>query len=263
MARRAGWTISALADAFLAGGARFIQLRCKAIPSSEFLAICEDVTTRARAAGATVVVNDRADVARLAGAAGVHLGQDDLHPEAARRILGDAAVVGVSTHSLEQVRAAAALPVSYIAVGPVFVTQTKNTGYGDVGTQLVRNASALLRDEGREIPLVAIGGITLERAREVLDAGAASVAIISDLLSTRDPEARAREYLKLLDLTLKPAFPAGAAAGRGCWRDDRLYRHRGLGSLGRSLYDCHDRRHGGLPRSPSAVLGPVRHLRWR
>ena len=198
MARRAGWTIPALADALLAGGARFIQLRCKTLPSAEFLKICEDLLVRARAFGATVIVNDRADVARLAGADGVHLGQDDLHPEAARRILGDAAIVGMSTHSIDQVRAAGALPISYIAVGPVFGTQTKNTGYGDVGTQLVRNAAALLRDEGRAIPVVAIGGITLERAREVLDAGAASVAVISDLLSTRDPEARAREYLTLL-----------------------------------------------------------------
>ena len=190
--------MSALAAAFLAGGARFIQLRCKTLPSAEFLKMCEDVVLRARAAGATVIVNDRADIARLAGADGVHLGQDDLHPEAARRIVGDAAVVGISTHSIDQVRAAAALPVSYIAVGPVFATQTKQTGYADGGTRLVRNAAALLRDEDRRIPLVAIGGITLARAREVLDAGAASVAVISDLLSTRDPEARVREYLDLL-----------------------------------------------------------------
>ncbi len=90
------------------------------------------------------------------------------------------------------------LPVDYIAVGPVFGTTTKDTGYREVGLQLVRDAAAIVRDAGAVMPIVAIGGITLERAADVIRAGAASVAVISDLLSTRDPEGRVREYLRAL-----------------------------------------------------------------
>jgi thiamine-phosphate pyrophosphorylase len=144
-----------------------------------------------------VIVNDRADIAKLSGAAGVHLGQDDLDPIAARRLLGGDAVIGISTHSADQVRAAATMAVDYIAVGPVFGTSTKDTGYRAVGTSLVSEATAILRDIDSK-PVVAIGGITLERAPEVIRAGAASVAVISDLLSTGDPESRVREYLRAL-----------------------------------------------------------------
>lgn len=147
-----------------------------------------------------VIVNDRADLARLSGADGVHMGQDDLGPAAARRILGGSAVIGLSTHSADQVRAASRLPADYIAVGPVFGTPTKDTGYREVGTHGVAEAAAILREAGSDTPLVAIGGITLERARDVMAAGAASVAVISDLLSTGDPEARVREYLQVLRL---------------------------------------------------------------
>lgn len=198
MAARSGWTVSALADAYLAGGARFIQIRCKDAPSRAFLAVCEDVVARAHASGAMLIVNDRADVARLSGADGVHLGQDDLEPADARRIVGGSAVIGLSTHSPDQVRAATRLAVDYIAVGPVFGTPTKDTGYREVGTHGVAEAAAILRGAGGDTPLVAIGGITLERARGVMAAGAASVAVISDLLSTGDPEARVREYLQAL-----------------------------------------------------------------
>jgi thiamine-phosphate pyrophosphorylase len=190
--------VPALADAFLAGGARFIQVRSKQAASGVFLAMCEDVVARARKAGATVVVNDRADVAKLAGADGVHVGQEDLDPAAARRILGGAAVIGISTHSAEQVRAAAKMAVDYVAVGPIFGTTTKETGRREVGTTFVGEAVSILRDAGVVTPIVAIGGITLERAPDVIRAGAASVAVISDLLSTGNPEARVREYLRVL-----------------------------------------------------------------
>ncbi|HKY20044.1 MAG TPA: thiamine phosphate synthase [Vicinamibacterales bacterium] len=192
--------MSALADAYLAGGARFIQIRCKQTPGRAFLAICEDVVARAHAVGATVIVNDRADLARLSAADGVHVGQEDLEPAAARQILGGSAIIGISTHSADQVRAAASLPVDYIAVGPVFGTSTKDVGHRDVGTRFVTEAVAIIGAAGDHRPIVAIGGITLERAREVMDAGAASVAVISDLLSTGDPEARVREYLSVLRL---------------------------------------------------------------
>jgi thiamine-phosphate pyrophosphorylase len=160
--------------------------------------MCHDLVARARPAGAIVIVNDRADIARLSSADGVHVGQDDLDPADVRRILGRSAVIGLSTHSPEQVRAAASLPVDYIAVGPVFGTSTKDTGYRDVGTNMVSDAHAIVRSDGTDRPIVAIGGITLERVADVLRAGASSVAVISDLLSTGKPEARVREYLRAL-----------------------------------------------------------------
>jgi thiamine-phosphate pyrophosphorylase len=190
--------VPALADAYLAGGARFLQIRSKHASSAAFLEMCEQVVVRARRAGALVVVNDRADIAKLAAADGVHVGQDDLEPASARRILGGSAVIGLSTHSLEQVRAALTQAISYIAVGPIFSTSTKDTGHDAVGAALVREAASLVRAEGIDRPIVAIGGITIERAPDVLKAGAASVAVISDLLSTGNPEARVREYLQAL-----------------------------------------------------------------
>jgi thiamine-phosphate pyrophosphorylase len=160
--------------------------------------MCEDVVTRAHKAGAIVIVNDRADIAKLSAADGVHVGQDDLDPASVRRILGGAAIVGVSTHSPDQVRAASALAVDYIAVGPIFGTSTKETGYRDVGTTFVSDAARILERAGSTKPIVAIGGITLERAPDVIRAGAAAVAVISDLLSTGNPEARVKEYLRAL-----------------------------------------------------------------
>ena len=198
MTRRSGWTLPDLADAYLAGGARFIQLRSKHASSGAFLASSADLVERAHKAGAMVIVNDRADIAALSSADGVHVGQEDLDPASVRRILGSAAIVGISTHTPEQARAASRLAVDYIAVGPIFGTSTKDTGYGAVGTALVGEAAAIIRAAGSATPIVAIGGITLERAREVIQAGAASVAVISDLLSTGNPEARVKEYLRAI-----------------------------------------------------------------
>jgi len=148
--------------------------------------------------GAIVIVNDRADIAKLSGADGVHLGQDDLEPAMARRIVGGVALIGYSTHSIDQVRHACSMSIDYLAVGPIFGTATKQTGYASVGIGLVTAARKLLMDAGVDVPIVAIGGITLERAPSVIQAGAASVAIISDLLSTNDPESRVRNYLQKL-----------------------------------------------------------------
>jgi thiamine-phosphate pyrophosphorylase len=190
--------VAALADAYLAGGARFIQIRCKHAASAAFLAMCDEVVARARPEGAIVIVNDRADLARLSGAHGVHVGQEDLDPEAARRILGSAALIGISTHSVDQVREACRQPVDYIAVGPVFGTATKETGHRSVGTEFVSEAAALVAAAEPARSIVAIGGITVDRAPAVIDAGAASVAVISDLLSSGNPEARVREYVRAL-----------------------------------------------------------------
>jgi thiamine-phosphate pyrophosphorylase len=198
VAARFGLDVPAVADAYLAGGARFIQIRAKGVSSSVFLKLSEEVVSRAREAGATVIVNDRADIARLAGADGVHLGQDDLEPAAARRILGGEAIIGLSTHSIEQVRLACRQPIDYVAVGPIFRTSTKEAGDRAVGTELVGQARTAVSLAGLDTPIVAIGGITLDRARSVIQAGATSVAVISDLLAAGSPEARVRDYLTAL-----------------------------------------------------------------
>jgi thiamine-phosphate pyrophosphorylase len=185
-----------LAAACLRGGARLLQLRAKSMPGDAFLATASALVQLARRHQARLIVNDRADIARLAQADGVHVGQEDLAPAAVRRLLGDAAIVGLSTHTTEQVDRALLEPVSYVAIGPVFATATKATGYDKVGLETVREAAR--RANARGLPLVAIGGITLDTAASVLEAGAASVAVIGDLVAGGDPEARARAYLERL-----------------------------------------------------------------
>jgi thiamine-phosphate pyrophosphorylase len=193
---RAGWTLVDFAAACLDGGARFLQIRAKAASSGWLLEAAQAVMRRAEGSGALIIVNDRADIARLAGADGVHVGQEDLSPSAIRPLLGVTACIGLSTHTIAQIEAASGQPIDYLAIGPVFGTATKETGYAAVGLERVREASALTR--AMNLPLVAIGGVTLDRAVQVLRAGAQSVAVISDLLSTNDPEARARAYVEAL-----------------------------------------------------------------
>jgi thiamine-phosphate pyrophosphorylase len=191
---RAGVKPVDVARAVLDGGARLLQLRAKTLPSRDCLALADAVVAAASRYGASIVINDRVDIAKLAGAAGVHVGQDDLSPAAARRLLGDAAIVGFSTHTIGQVEAAVREPVSYVAVGPVFGTQSKDTGYRAVGLELVAAAARI----AGTLPVVAIGGITIENASSVIAAGAASVAVISDLLVDRHPEERTRAFLRRL-----------------------------------------------------------------
>jgi len=195
-AARAGWTLLDLASAYLAGGARFLQVRAKAPPGNKLLDLASAIVERARPADAVVIVNDRPDIARLSHAAGVHVGQNDLSPSDVRRLVGDESIVGLSTHTTEEIDAAVEQPISYVAVGPVFGTSTKATGYDAVGLARVRLAAERARPGG--LPVVAIGGITLDRAAEVIEAGARSVAVITDLLSTGDPEERVRAYLQRL-----------------------------------------------------------------
>lgn len=182
---------------WLDAGVRLIQLRAKNFASGPLLALAQELATDARRAGATFVLNDRADLARLAGAAGVHVGQTDLAPADARRLLGPDAIVGLSTHSDAELALAMNEPVDYVAVGGVFQTSTKGSAHPVVGLDFVRRAAALGAAHAK--PIVGIGGITIERAPSVIDAGAASVAVITDLLSA-DPVARAREYLAVLGL---------------------------------------------------------------
>jgi thiamine-phosphate pyrophosphorylase len=191
---RAGWQAIDVARAYLDGGARFLQVRAKTLSSAAFLDLASEVVRLAGASRATVIVNDRADIAKLAAADGVHVGRDDLSPAAARSILGGAALVGTSTHTGAQIDEAAREPVDYIAIGPIFETTTKTTGYAAIGLRMVAVAAAT------GTPVVAIGGITLENARSVLDAGAASVAVIGDLLATGDPRGRVRAFVEALRL---------------------------------------------------------------
>lgn len=154
------------------------------------LALADDIARIARRfAGAQVIVNDRADVCRMANSAGVHVGQEDLSVEDARRVVGPDAIIGVSTHDRAQVDAALSTTATYIAVGPIYGTATKDTGYDARGLELVTYAAH------RGKPVVAIGGMTLARAPEVLRAGASAVAVITDVLTGGDPEARARAFM--------------------------------------------------------------------
>jgi thiamine-phosphate pyrophosphorylase len=194
VAARAGWAPADLAQAYLDAGAPLLQIRAKNLASGPLLALCDVVVQAAARCGASVIVNDRADVAALAGAAGVHVGQDDLAPAAARRLLGADAIVGFSTHTVEQIEAARVEPISYLAVGPVFGTRTKDTGYAAVGLDLVSTAARL----AGSLPVVAIGGITLDTVASVIGAGATSVAVIGDLLATGDPRGRVAAYLQRL-----------------------------------------------------------------
>lgn len=198
LCRQRGLDPLAVLHAFLDGGARFVQLRDKTGSSASRLALADTVVARAHAAGATLVVNDRSDIAAMSGADGVHVGQEDVSVSAARLVVGHTAIVGVSTHDVTQAEAAAESSATYIAVGPIYGTSTKDTGYSARGLELVRAAARTGK------PVVAIGGITLERAPEVIAAGAASVAIISDLLRD-DPATMVRRYRECL---------AQAAGGR-------------------------------------------------
>jgi len=179
------------------GGARLVQLREKHLPAREFYAEASEAVRVARSFGATLIVNDRADVALAVGADGVHLGQGDMPPAAARGLLGGGALVGFSTHNVAQASAAAGLPVSYIAVGPVFATSSKEQPDPVVGLEGVR----AVRGAVGRTPLVAIGGVTPESAPSVLEAGADSVAVIGALLDTPDPSEitrRTRDFLARL-----------------------------------------------------------------
>jgi len=189
-----GWAPADLAAAFLDGGAPLIQLRAKQLPSGAFLALCDTLVQAAESFRAAVIVNDRVDLAAMSGATGVHVGQDDVAPAAARRILGDRATVGYSTHTTAQIEAAAREPISYLAIGPVFGSRTKDTGYAAVGVGRVAEAVRL----SCGIPVVAIGGITLETAASVIAAGASGIAVIGDLLADGDPVRRLAAYQRVL-----------------------------------------------------------------
>lgn len=180
-----------IAEALFDGGARLVQIRNKTACARELLDQVERILEVAPS-GARVIVNDRVDVARIAAAAGVHLGQSDLPAPAARQILGPDRIIGFSTHSVEQALEADKLAIDYIAVGPIFSTPTKQNAEPVVG---VETLAAICRSVRK--PVVAIGGIKLENAAQILQAGAQSIAVISGLLRSADIRAGVRAWVEL------------------------------------------------------------------
>jgi len=184
-------SLLSLAQKLAHAGVQLIQLRAKHTPPRQFQEIAAALIAAAPK-NVRIVLNDRPDIANITRAAGVHVGQEDLPVEAARKLCPTPQWVGISTHNLEQLRAANETSADYIVVGPIYPTTTKVNPDRVVGLDLIRAARKLTRK-----PLVAIGGITINSAPEVFQAGADSVAIISDLINALDPAQRAREYLSV------------------------------------------------------------------
>jgi thiamine-phosphate pyrophosphorylase len=181
-----------LLDAVLAGGCRVVQLREKIMPLSDLYPVALALRRRCREAGCLFIVNDRVDLALAVEADGVHVGQDDLPAREARRLLRAGMILGVSTHDEGQARRAMADGADYVAVGSMFPTGSK-AGFRLVGPDLLRRVRPEI-----PVPLVAIGGITLDNAAEVIRAGADAVAVISAVCAAPDPAAAARRFLETI-----------------------------------------------------------------
>ena len=181
----------ALARILLDAGARVMQLRLKSAAGRDLLAAACAIAAACRERGAMLIVDDRADIAMLAGTTGVHLGQDDLPLEAARRLVGRAMLVGISTHSVEQARAAERGGADYIGFGPLYAGGLRNNPAGK-GLAMLREVRAAVK-----IPIVAIGGITEGTMPEALAAGADACAIITDVVRAADVAAKVKALLAL------------------------------------------------------------------
>jgi thiamine-phosphate diphosphorylase len=181
-----------LLDLVLAGGGRLIQLREKTMPAVEMLPVARRLARRCREVGALFIVNDRADIAVAADAHGLHVGQGDMPAREARALLRPGMVLGVSTHDEDQAGAAVTDGADYVAVGSIFPT-TSRVDFQLVGTDLIRRVRSAV-----PVPLVAIGGITVDNAAEVIQAGADGVAVISAICANRNPEAATRTLLERL-----------------------------------------------------------------
>ncbi|MBI1976658.1 MAG: thiamine phosphate synthase [Candidatus Omnitrophica bacterium] len=180
------------AELAINGGADVIQLRDKEAATREFIKEGTSLRELTRRRGVLLIVNDRVEAAAALNADGVHLGQDDLPIEAARKILGHGKIIGKSTHSLEQALEAEREGADYIGVGPVFATPTKPL-YPAVGLGLVSEVSRRIK-----IPFVAIGGVGLENIRQVLDSGAVNIAVVRSVVGAEDIEQSARELKKII-----------------------------------------------------------------
>jgi thiamine-phosphate pyrophosphorylase len=176
-----------------AGGASIVQLREKRASPREFYRDALEAVSIARSLGVQIIINDRVDIAIAVKADGVHLGQDDLPAGHARRLLGEGRIIGFSTHSPDQAMEADSASIDYVAIGPVFQTFTKENPDPVVGLEVVRDVKRHLSK-----PLVAIGGVTLQTALSVIEAGADSVAVITDLLAGGDIVRQTRRFVDLL-----------------------------------------------------------------
>ena len=189
--------VAKFAEEMIGAGATLLQLRDKSEPAQPRRTLsCARELRRITLDRALLIINDRLDICLAAGADGVHLGQDDLSPEAARRVFnsikdGKQRTIGYSTHNLDQVREADSLPIDYIAIGPIFTTASKANPDPVVGVEGVRQARRITQK-----PLVAIGGITRRNCRQVTEAGADAVAVISDLFES--PGKAVADFLRVL-----------------------------------------------------------------
>ena len=190
-----GLTPEVLLATWLDAGIRLVQLRAKSLTLGPMVELAESAVRACEGYGARLIINDRVDVAALSGAAGVHLGQTDLSPNDARRMIGDRAWLGLSTHDDGQVEAALAEPISYVAIGPVYPTLSKENPEATIGLAGVTRAATQVHR--RRLPLVAIGGITLRTAPDVLAAGADAIAVISGLLGGA-PAASAADWVRAI-----------------------------------------------------------------
>ena len=177
------------------GGARFVQIRDKSTPDQELLRDLRQCVEFALKKEVTLIVNDRCDLVLSSSDMGVHLGQEDLPPDTARTVLGDDKIIGFSTHSQVQVKKASRLPIQYIGFGPIYLTATKPNPNPAVGLKRLAQAC-----RASSVPVVAIGGIGIEQVRDVLDAGASSVAVISALMKAED---LAQQMQRFLEITME------------------------------------------------------------
>lgn len=188
---------ASLARILAAAGVELIQIRDKKASTRKIYDASKRLAEQLAPSGVRIIVNDRPEIAAMIGAGGAHVGQEDLSVEAARKICGSTRWVGVSTHNLDQLHHANRTSADYIAVGPIFPTVTKENPDPVVGLEFLHAARQITKK-----PLVAIGGITIESAEAVYRAGADSVAVVRDLISTGDPARRVREYLSVAEVVL-------------------------------------------------------------
>jgi thiamine-phosphate pyrophosphorylase len=190
-----GRSVGALIAELVSGGAGLLQLRAKRDSDRRFVDLAREAVAASRAAGVPLLINDRPDIARLVGADGVHVGQEDLPADVVRGLLPAGALVGVSTHDAAQFEDAVRMPVDYVAVGPVFPTHTKDRPSPVVGLDFVRRARTATR-----LPLVAIGGVTRGNAGAVIEAGADGIAVISAVLQPGDTLGATRVLVEAMEV---------------------------------------------------------------
>ena len=188
-----GRSVVEIARQAIAGGATMLQLRDKRSADRDVLAAATAIADLCRTARVPFIVNDRVDIAWASGAAGVHLGHDDLPPAVARRLLGADAIIGMSAGNLDELAAALPARPDYLGVGPMYATRTKSDAGAPVGPAMIRT----LREAAPAIPLVGIGGITAENAAAVLAAGADGIAVVSAVVAAKDVESATRALRSL------------------------------------------------------------------